>query len=108
MDGSKYRKTVFTITNTTTLTTDSDLVPLVPGPWTFFRRMRIICAGQIVEDVDFYNRVHEMFHEMKPAEKKNALTILSKALVLMKQNFTDWTKQRLIMLAISGRGKVKR
>ena len=31
------------------------------GPHTFFRRMRILCGGQVVEDIDNYNRVHEMF-----------------------------------------------
>ena len=73
-------KLFFNITNTTTvipaagstnaqIELATDLVPLAPGAWVFFRRMRIICGGQIVEDVDQYNRVHEMFHEMKPAEK---------------------------------------
>mgnify|MGYP003895558579 CR=1 FL=1 len=32
--------------------------------------MRVICGGQIVEDVDKYNRTHEMFHMMKPTEKR--------------------------------------
>jgi len=31
------------------------------GPWSFFRRMRILVAGQLVEDIDQYNRIHEMF-----------------------------------------------
>ena len=26
------------------------------GPWSFFRRMRILVAGQLVEDIDQYNR----------------------------------------------------
>jgi hypothetical protein len=30
------------------------------GPWSFFRRMRILAAGQLVEDIDQYNRIHEM------------------------------------------------
>ena len=36
--------------------------PLRPlsGPWAFFRRMRILVAGQLVEDIDQYNRIHEM------------------------------------------------
>ena len=32
--------------------------------------MRVICGGQIVEDIDNYNRLHEMFHMMKPTEKR--------------------------------------
>ncbi len=31
------------------------------GPWSFFRRMRITCGGQVVEDLDNYARTHEMF-----------------------------------------------
>jgi len=31
------------------------------GPWSFFRRMRITCGGQVVEDIDNYARTHEMF-----------------------------------------------
>ena len=100
-------KLFFTTTNTTTLTADSDLVPLTPGPWCFFRRLRIICGGQIVEDIDYYNRVHEMFHEMKPAEKKE-LTILSKALEFMKRHFLVLTKQRLITQAIYRKARVRR
>jgi hypothetical protein len=30
------------------------------GPHCFFRRMRILAAGQLVEDIDNYNRIHEM------------------------------------------------
>ena len=30
------------------------------GPHAFFRRMRILVAGQLVEDIDQYNRIHEM------------------------------------------------
>ena len=35
-----------------------------------FRRLRIICGGQIVEDIDLYGRLHEQFHMMKPKEKR--------------------------------------
>ena len=35
---------------------------LLGGPHTFFRRMRLLCGGTIVEDIDQYNRIHEMFH----------------------------------------------
>ena len=31
------------------------------GPWCFFRRVRLMCAGQVVEDIDYYNRCHELF-----------------------------------------------
>ena len=36
----------------------------------FFRRMRVICGGQIVKDIDNYKWLHEMYHMMKPTEKR--------------------------------------
>ena len=32
----------------------------IDGPWSFFRRVRCLVGGAIVDDVDFYNRVHQM------------------------------------------------
>ena len=66
-------KLFFNVNNDTKLTGDAaatNLTPLVAGPWGFFRRMRVICGGQIVEDIDNYNRLHQMFHIMKPTEKR--------------------------------------
>ena len=31
------------------------------GPSSLVRRMRVLCGGQVVEDTDNYNRVHQMF-----------------------------------------------
>ncbi len=31
------------------------------GPWSFFRRVRRLCNGQVIEDIDNYSRVHELF-----------------------------------------------
>ena len=44
--------------------------PHVAGAWGMFRRMRILCGGQIVDDIDPYGRLHEQFHMMKPKEKR--------------------------------------
>jgi hypothetical protein len=49
---------------------DAAITPRVAGPWGLFRRMRVLCGGQIVEDIDQYGRLHEMFHMMKPTEKR--------------------------------------
>ena len=46
------------------------ITPLVAGAWGMFRRQRILCGGQIVEDIDLYGRLHEQFHMMKPSEKR--------------------------------------
>ena len=43
------------------------------GPHAFFKRMRVLCNGQIVEDIDDYNRIHEMFNVLSsPEVRKNA------------------------------------
>jgi len=38
--------------------------------WGFFKRLRILCGGQIIEDIDNYNRLHQMYHMMKPTNKR--------------------------------------
>ena len=66
-------KLFFDITNTTTLTDNdhNNLKPQVNGGWNWFKRMRILCGGQTIEDIDEYNRLHEMYHMMKPSEKRS-------------------------------------
>ena len=41
------------------------------GPWAFFRRMRILVAGQLVEDIDQYNRIHEMMQFFVAPDSRN-------------------------------------
>ena len=45
--------------------TANQLLYPVSGPWCFFRRLRVLCGGQLLEDIDYYNRVHEMFHNFQ-------------------------------------------
>jgi hypothetical protein len=35
-----------------------------------FRRLRILCGGQLVEDIDYYNLVYNLLHTMMPAERR--------------------------------------
>jgi hypothetical protein len=49
--------------------TNSFLRP-VGGPHTFFRRMRLLAGNQVVEDIDQYNRVHEMFSIMTASDSR--------------------------------------
>ena len=42
----------------------------ISGPWSFFKRMRVLCAGQLVEDIMEYNRIHEMFHILIAKESR--------------------------------------
>ncbi len=44
--------------------------PFGPPLQTEARRLRILCGGQIEEDIDQYGRLHEMYHMMKPSEKR--------------------------------------
>ena len=41
------------------------------GPHCFFRRMRILAAGQLVEDIDNYNRIHEMMSILTSPDSRN-------------------------------------
>ena len=40
------------------------------GPWSFFSRMRILAGGQILEDIDMYNRAHEMFDMFSASDSR--------------------------------------
>ena len=42
----------------------------ISGPWSFFRRMRILAGGQVLEDIDYYNRCHELFHMFESSNNK--------------------------------------
>ena len=68
MDPSTFR-IMFNLNNLDA-TAGKNLRPL-GGPWTFFRRMRILCAGQLVEDIMDYNRIHEMIHMMIARESRD-------------------------------------
>ena len=47
-----------------------NLHPLNPLPALFFRRLRILCGGIIIEDIDFHNRVYNMVHTVLPFERR--------------------------------------
>jgi len=58
----------FTLTNQ-----DADAahrLRVISGPWSFFRRVRILAGGQILEDMDDYNRIHEMFHILQDSKNR--------------------------------------
>ena len=52
---------------------DSTTQPLYPygGPWGFFSQMRILVGGQVIEDIDNYNRVHEMFQVFSATDSRD-------------------------------------
>jgi len=67
LDPSTFR-VMFDLNNLET-TIGKSLRPL-GGPWCFFRRLRVLCAGQLVEDIMDYNRIHEMMHVMIASESR--------------------------------------
>ena len=54
-------KVMFTVNNT------AGTMTFLSGGHSFFRRLRVVCNGQIVEDIDDYNRVCEMFNVLQSA-----------------------------------------
>ena len=69
LDPSTFR-IMFDLQNMDTENNGNKLLRPIGGPHTFFRRMRILANGAIIEDIDNYNRVHEMFKLLK-AEDTN-------------------------------------
>ena len=51
---------VYTLRNNDTV--KAHLLRTIGGPWSFFRRARCMYQGAIVDDIDMYNRTHEMMH----------------------------------------------
>ena len=67
LDGSTLRL-AFTISNTRK---DGSITPVVDSPASLLRRVRVIANGSaVVEDVEEYGRVYQMFAEMLPAQKR--------------------------------------
>ena len=58
MDPSTLR-VAFDLVNTNTAA--GALLRPLSGGWSFFRRLRILAQGSVVEDITEYNRCHEMF-----------------------------------------------
>jgi hypothetical protein len=40
------------------------------GPWAFFKRLRILRGGQLIEDIADYNRVHQMFSVLSSSDSR--------------------------------------
>jgi hypothetical protein len=57
---------MYDLNNVTTDTTNNNpgdkVLRPVGGPWSFFRRMRVLAGGTIIEDIDNYARTHQQFH----------------------------------------------
>ena len=58
LDPSRCRK-MFDLVNTDNAA--GHKLRLISGPWSLFNRMIIVNGGQILENIDMYNPVHDMF-----------------------------------------------
>jgi len=52
-------------------TTAGHQLRTIGGPWSFFRRVRCLVGGALVDDIDYYNRVHEMLHACTSNPNRN-------------------------------------
>ncbi len=67
LDGGTVRL-VFKITN---LHVSGSLAPITDSPASMFRRMRVIANGSaVIEDIEDYGRVHQLFSELLPAQRR--------------------------------------
>ena len=67
LDGGTVRL-VFKITN---LHVSGSLAPITDSPGSMFRRMRVIANGSaVIEDIEDYGRVHQLFSELLPAQRR--------------------------------------
>ena len=68
MDPSTFR-IMFDLVNTDA-TSNHNLRP-IGGPWSFFQRMRVLCGGVILEDLDMYHRTHELVSNFTSTKSKD-------------------------------------
>ena len=68
LDPSTVR-VLYTLVNTDTAA--GHYLRPISGPWSFFRRCRCLVGGAIVDDIDYYNRVHEMMNILTSKNNKD-------------------------------------
>ena len=59
LDPSSIRLHYTLVNNSSTM---GHMLRTIGGPWSFFRRVRCLIGGALIDDIDYYNRVHEMIH----------------------------------------------
>ena len=69
LDPSTLR-VAFTLNNDTTVVENKLIQPLSWNPAIFFRRARVIAGGQILEDIDDFNRLSMMLTCLKPRDEQ--------------------------------------
>ena len=70
MDPSTFRVAFDLVNEATASGSANPFLRPLSGPWCFFRRVRLLAAGQVVEDIDYYSRVHEMMDVLTAADSR--------------------------------------
>ena len=59
---------MFDVVNDDTSTPKKKL-QTISGPWSFFRRIRLI-SGAVIEDIDYYSRTHEIWNALRSQDNR--------------------------------------
>ena len=59
-------KVMFNLTNL-----ENKVLRTIGGPWPLVRRLRVLCNGALIEDIDYYNHVHQMFDVLQSENVRN-------------------------------------
>jgi hypothetical protein len=70
MDPSTFRIMFDVVNQDYGTTSNPKALRPIGRPHGFFRRLRIAVRGQIVEDIDNYNRVSELFHILQSPQSR--------------------------------------
>ncbi len=62
---------MFDVRNTDATAGGAKRLRPIGGPWSFFRRMRVLMGGTLVEDIDNYVRTHQMFNQLTAQDSRN-------------------------------------
>ena len=46
-------------------------ISILLSPWGFYSRCSVLIGGQVIEDIDNYNKVHEMFRVFSATDNKD-------------------------------------
>ena len=65
LDASNTLRIFFDVRNLDTTLGRDVALKVLGGPHSFFRRLRILAGNQLIEDIDYYARTHQMFDVLR-------------------------------------------
>jgi hypothetical protein len=74
----------------------------IGAPWAFFQRLRVLCGGQLVEDITEYNRIHHMMHLLIAKESRENDSAEAFGVLADAQN---WSNEQLSANILKGIAK---